>query len=209
MPNFKDLQAQKKRELELDHEAEEVLQNKVERKTQGAPTLDAILASRSCWKYGGVFNMSDGEVHYRITIPDLGRVIHCHTRNAGHVLTRAHLKPKIREVGADASTISTAAQKGKLTRHTADGLEDVDVRNARGISSELEQIVRDKLRNGGYATQIVDAALHMQDIEWTFYADTKSNGGWGPEPMADRRKFRQVILEIKDLSPEVLFDCPA
>lgn len=209
MPKFKETQAEAKRQQKLNDDAEGILQNKLDRKTQGTPTIDAILASRGCWKYGGIFNMPDGQVHYRITIPDLGRVIHCHTSNAGHVLTRAHTKPKIREVGLDDSSISAAAKKGNLTRNTPRGLERVSVQNAKGIPAELEQLVRVKLMNGGYAAAIVQAAQSMQDIELTFYADTKSNKGWGPDPVADRQKYRQVIQAITALSAEILFACPA
>jgi len=208
MPSFKERQAEEKRQRELEGQADDLLQNKLDRKTQATPSLQQVITSIPRWKYGGVFNLPDGEVHYRVTIPDLGRVIHCHTSNTGHVLTRAHMKPKIREVGADTQVIKAAAQKGKLTYHTEDGLKHRDLQDASGVPSELEQIVRDKLRNGDYAAKLAAAATNMEDIEYTFYADGKTNNGWGPFSQAIRVQHRQVVDAIRALSAEVLFPCP-
>jgi hypothetical protein len=208
MPSFKERQAEEKKQKELEKQADDILQNKLDRKTASTPTLDEVVASIPRWKYGGIFNLSDGEVHYRVTIPDLGRVIHCHTSNTGHVLTRAHMKPKIREVGGDTGAIKAAAEKGKLTKHGAHGLEQVGVWEAKGVPSELEQLVRDRLKNGNYAASLVAAATNMQDIELTFYAYTKSNNGWGPFSLADRGKHRQIVQAIVNISGEIIFPCP-
>jgi hypothetical protein len=200
---------QEEEKKELESQADALLQNKLDRKTGDKPTLQQVVTSIPCWKYGGIFNLHDNQFHYRITIPDLGRVLHCHTRENGKVLTRVHMKPKIRECGFDAGKIKAAAAKGKLTRHTENGLKTVKVENAKGIPSELEQIIRNKLMNGDYASKLATHAASMADSEYTFFAVEKSNKGWGPLSRAIRLNHKKVVEEIIALSTEIQFPCPA
>jgi hypothetical protein len=200
MPRFDKEEEKAKRAA--DAEAEDILQNKIDRKTSAAPSLDQVVVA--AFKYGGIFKMKDLEVHYRITIPDLGRVIHCHTEHGGTVLTKAHMKPKIRETGTEATVIREAATRGKLTRHDADqGLARVDTTY---VEYRLNEAVRQKLIHGNYAQALIDGALELGDYELNFYSQNRAGDPWGAKP--DKPKHRQIIQKVINSSAEILFRLP-
>lgn len=199
---------QKAEEAKLQEEARDYIQLKLDRKTRCIPTLDEIVLSEGCWKYGGTFAMGDGEVHHRITIPHLGRVIHCHTKDLGKVLTRAHLKPKIREVNY--GVIASNAEDGFMTRaDPKKQLTTVPVWKAKGITKDpLRDLVKAKLKSGGYSFAIREAAHQLDECEYTFYAEEKSNNGWGPVSLAIRTQYREIVKSIVAVSDKIEFPCP-
>ncbi len=200
MPRFDKQENRAKKEAEA--EAERILQDKIDRKTSKAPTLDEVLAAD--FKYGGIFKMNDLNVHYRITIPQLGRVIHCHTEHGGKVLTKAHMKPKIRETGLEEPVIREAAKTGKLTRHDFDkSLVKVETTY---LDNNLNEAVRQKLINGNYAQALIDGAFKLGEYELNFYSVHREGNFWGGYP--DRAKHKQIVQKIIDLSDEILFKLP-
>jgi hypothetical protein len=200
MPRFNKEEEKDKRVA--DARAEEILQNKIDRKTSAAPSLDQVMVAD--FKYGGIFKMNDLEVHYRITIPALGRVIHCHTKHGGTVLTKAHMKPKIRETGSEHTAIREAAIRGKLTRH------DADQRLARVDTTyegyHVNEAVRQKLMHGNYAQALIDGALNLGDYELYFYSLNRAGDPWGAKP--EKPKHRQIIQKVINSSAEILFRLP-
>lgn len=200
MPHFSKQENKAKREAE--EQAEQILQDKIDRKTSGAPSINAVLAAQ--FKYGGVFKMNDGEIHYRITIPELGRVIHCHTEVNGTVLTKAHMKPKIKEQPGASTTIGNAAKLGQFTRNAPD--EGLVAVHTTYVNDHLNEAVRNKLMKGTYATALQDGALKLQEYEWNFYSKYRNGSFWGAK--AERLGNKKVIERIKALSPEILFNLP-
>jgi hypothetical protein len=200
MPRFNKEEEKDKRVA--DARAEEILQSKIDRKTSAAPSLDQVMVA--VFKYGGIFKMKDLEVHYRITIPVLGRVIHCHTKHGGTVLTKAHMKPKIRETGSEHTAIREAAIRGKLTRH------DADQRLARVDTTykdpHVNEAVRQKLMHGNYAQALIDGALNLGDYELYFYSLNRAGDPWGAKP--EKPKHRQIIQKVINSSAEILFRLP-
>jgi hypothetical protein len=200
MPRFN--KAEEKEKREADARAEDILQSKIDRKTSAAPSLDQVMVA--AFKYGGIFKMKDLEVHYRITIPALGRVIHCHTKYGGTVLTKAHMKPKIRETGSEHTAIREAAIRGKLTRH------DADQRLARVDTTykdpHVNEAVRQKLMHGNYAQALIDGALNLGDYELYFYSLNRAGDPWGAKP--EKPKHRQIIQKVINSSAEILFRLP-
>ena len=131
-------------------------------------------------------------------------MIHCHTEHGGTVLTKAHMKPKIRETGSEATVIRQAANEGKFTRHDlGKGLVKVDTTY---LDNYVNEAVRQKLMQGTYAQALIDGALKLDQYELNFYSVHRGGSPWGA--YADGLKHKQIIRTIINLSDEILFALP-